>query len=272
MNSLITMQPYFVFGTDRFIQRKYFSEGISHLYTFKVNSQDRHDYMIIPDGCVNLLFGYDDDGMDAKLYGTVNRAQLFRPDREEYFGIRLYQEEFLTLLECTPDELLNGTADIKAVRYMKDYEQQLSEARSFEERTGIFLRFSHEAFRRASDHRDEIIKAVKERIIERSGNDSVSELAQYFSYSARYLNRLFQEKLGLSVKEFSEIVRLQHMLFRIKNNDFTTLTELAMDEGYYDQAHFTNKFREYVHISPMAYRRKVSDTGFRQKIVTVAGA
>jgi len=264
------MQPYFVFGTDKFVQHKYLSDGISHIYTFKADVSDRHDYMIIPDGCVNLLFGYNGGGMDAKLYGVMNHAQLFRPDKDEYFGIRAYPEEFFPMFDLAADELVNSMTDIRDVRYIRDYLLRFSEARSFDERTAVFLRFSHETLRKAPGRGNELIKSVKAYIIEHGGNDSVNDIAGYFSYSARYLNRLFDERLGLSVKEFSEIVRLQHILFRMKNDDFDTLTELALEEGYYDQAHFTKKFREYMNISPAACRRKINETGFRKKIVTVA--
>lgn len=269
MNSLLTMQPYFVFGTERFVQHKYFSEGISHLYSFTVKDEERHDYMIIPDGCVNLLFGYDENGMDAKLYGTVNRPQIFMPGKKEYFGIRLYQEEFRPMLECTSPEIMNGTADISAVSCLRDYEAELAEAGSFDERTRIFLHFIRKTIRSTEDHRDEMIKAVKARVIEMNGTETVNDIALYFSYSSRYLNLLFQEKLGLSVKEFCETVRLQHILFTMKDSGRKSLTDIAVNEGYYDQAHFTRSFGRYLGMSPAEYRKVMKDTDFVNKIVTV---
>ena len=72
--------------------------------------------------------------------------------------------------------------------------------------------------------------------------------------------------MALSAKEYSEIVRLQRILFRMKEKKYTTLTELAIEEGYYDQAHFTRKFREYMCMNPLEYVRQLRTTGFQDKI------
>ena len=52
----------------------------------------------------------------------------------------------------------------------------------------------------------------------------------------------------------------------MKEKKYTTLTELAIEEGYYDQAHFTRKFREYMCMNPLEYDRQLRATGFQDKI------
>lgn len=269
MKSLITMQPYFVFGTDKFIQYRCFNNGISHLYSFKTAERRETEYRIIPDGCINILFGYDQKEMSAGVYGTVRTPQTFCPDKEEYFGIRLYQNECTELMDCAPEDIVNGVADIGAVPSMKQVMKCLENCSNFEERRQNFMDFSKETFQFRLDNKEELTREIKNRIVAMDGREPVAEIARYFNYSARYINRLFQEKMGLSVKEFCEIVQMQSVLFRMKNRQYDTLTDLAVEEGYYDQAHFTRKFCQYTGMNPVAYKKMLEKTHFQEKIVEV---
>lgn len=267
--SLITMQPYFVFGTDQFIQYRCFRNGISHMYAFKADPEAEAGNLIIPDGCINILFGYDEKGMDAKVYGTMRSPQVFVPGKREYFGIRLYQDEFMSLMNCSPEEIAGSAADLDSIPMIRSYRQQLSMAGNFTQRVQVLQSFMEKELPCSPDHKEELLQQIKSSILENGGRESVGEIEAQFHYSARYINRIFQEKMALSVKEYSEIVHLQRILFRIKEHSYTSLTDLAMEEGYYDQAHFTRKFREYTHMTPLEYGRKMLTTCFKEKIIEI---
>jgi len=267
--SLITMQPYFVFGTDQFIQYRCFRNGISHMYAFKADPEAEAGNLIIPDGCINILFGYDETGMDAKVYGTMRSPQVFVPGKREYFGIRLYQDEFMSLMNCSPEEIAGSAADLDSIPMIRSYRQQLSMAGNFTQRVQVLQSFMEKELPCSPDHKEELLQQIKSSILENGGRESVGEIEAQFHYSARYINRIFQEKMALSVKEYSEIVHLQRILFRIKEHSYTSLTDLAMEEGYYDQAHFTRKFREYTHMTPLEYGRKMLTTCFKEKIIEI---
>ena len=264
--NLLTMQPYFVFGTEKFIQYRCFHNGISHLYAFGVSQEKNRSCMIIPDGCVNVLFGYDENGMSAKVYVTARSPQIFTPDKKEYFGIRIYQDEFASRMRCAPQEIADATADIDAIPVIKAYRDQLSEAKSFEKRVKILNAFTGNSDPIFPEPKEVLLQGMKSYIAEKQGMESISEIAEEFHFSKRYINHIFQEKMALSAKEYSEIVRFQRILFRIKEKKYTTLTDLAIEEGYYDQAHFTRNFRENMCMNPLEYVRQLRATGFQDKI------
>jgi AraC-like DNA-binding protein len=57
----------------------------------------------------------------------------------------------------------------------------------------------------------------------------------------------------MSPKQFSKISRLQAALKLIGQGAFNNLTDLALEAGYYDQAHFIKDFREFTGVSPKQF-------------------
>jgi AraC-like DNA-binding protein len=57
----------------------------------------------------------------------------------------------------------------------------------------------------------------------------------------------------MSPKQLSRVVRLQATLKMLEQNKFSTLTSLAHENGYYDQAHFIKDFKEFTGMSPKSF-------------------
>jgi AraC-like DNA-binding protein len=64
--------------------------------------------------------------------------------------------------------------------------------------------------------------------------------------------------VGVSPKWVLQRYRLQEAAERMASGEATDPAELALDLGYFDQAHFGNDFRRYVGIPPAAYAAMVA--------------
>jgi AraC-like DNA-binding protein len=82
---------------------------------------------------------------------------------------------------------------------------------------------------------------------------SVADVAAQHGVSVRTLQRLFRTHVGVSPKWVLQRYRLHEAAERIAAGEVTDLASLALDLGYFDQAHFGNDFRRYVGASPSAY-------------------
>ena len=60
--------------------------------------------------------------------------------------------------------------------------------------------------------------------------------------------------MGASPKKFASIVRLKNLLQQYPNTG--SLTELAYEAGFYDQAHFIKEFKAFTGDTPENYFRK----------------
>lgn len=95
-----------------------------------------------------------------------------------------------------------------------------------------------------------------ENIARKSLNVNAKEIALNLGFSERQITRYFNRYVGLGVKKYSKIVRLNHVLEEFNSNN---LTQLASDYEYFDQAHFNHVFREICGKSPSRYIENMSD-------------
>ena len=92
-----------------------------------------------------------------------------------------------------------------------------------------------------------IVEGVKTLGAE-TGVTSISSLASDLEISRRHLIRRFKSNIGLSPKEFANIVRFQSALNRLisEGDTHTTIAEC----GYYDQPHFIKDIKRYTGHTP----------------------
>ncbi len=88
-------------------------------------------------------------------------------------------------------------------------------------------------------------------IREHKGNISMNTVAGEFGRSGRYLETIFKDTLGISPKTYAGIIRIRSLIERLQTNDSKMrLTTMALDQGFYDQAHFIKSFKTMVRVSP----------------------
>jgi len=84
---------------------------------------------------------------------------------------------------------------------------------------------------------------------------TVAELAARHGVSPRTLQRRFAELVGVSPKWVLQRYRLHVAAERIAAGEVTDHASLALELGYFDQAHFTRAFTAQIGRSPGAYAR-----------------
>lgn len=88
---------------------------------------------------------------------------------------------------------------------------------------------------------------------------SPESLAGETGYSSRHLTRLFRERCGLSPKGLQRILRVNTAARLMRKPGEVSLTHLAQELGYFDQAHFIHDFRSVCGVTPGTYRAELSD-------------
>ncbi|MCD0471465.1 helix-turn-helix transcriptional regulator [Flavobacterium sp. JAS] len=92
-------------------------------------------------------------------------------------------------------------------------------------------------------------------------------LAQQSGLSERYIQKLYLSNIGISPVAFTSVLRFNKSLQLVLNTT-QSLTEIAYDCGYYDQAHFIKEFRKFTGITPSASRNSLikNGTDFQQAV------
>jgi AraC-like DNA-binding protein len=79
----------------------------------------------------------------------------------------------------------------------------------------------------------------------------IGELAAELGWSRRHLAVRFREELGMAPKALARLLRFERAVKRLRAGD--ELADLALDAGYYDQAHFNRDFRAFAGTTPTQY-------------------
>lgn len=85
---------------------------------------------------------------------------------------------------------------------------------------------------------------------------SLSAIARDVGVHPAYLARTFRKKYHCTVGEYVRRLRLDFAVRELSDSE-KSLAEIASGAGFYDQSHFTNAFRNQLHMTPSEFRSQV---------------
>ncbi|MEU0464555.1 AraC family transcriptional regulator [Amycolatopsis sp. NPDC006131] len=132
----------------------------------------------------------------------------------------------------------------------KHLAEQLAEAPTWADRFGIL----DDAFRGAlADRRParEVGWAWR-RLTAAGGLIRVEDLAAEVGWSRRHFAERFRRELGLPPKQAARVLRFERAISRLREAP-TDLATLAVDCGFYDQAHLSNEWRALAGCTPRTW-------------------
>ena len=94
-----------------------------------------------------------------------------------------------------------------------------------------------------------------ERILAQPDIKTVDDLVIRAGIGKRSIQRIFNEYVGVSPKWTIRRYRLHEVIEKVNSGGRPAWAELALELGYFDQAHFINDFRSIVGYSPTQYQR-----------------
>lgn len=109
-------------------------------------------------------------------------------------------------------------------------------------------------FQPSSVHRERAM-AVRRILAERySEAITLPDLAREVCTTPAHLSRTFRREIGIPVYRYLRRLRLRLALERLAGGE-KSITDLALDLGFFDHSHFTNAFQQEFGTSPSAFRR-----------------
>jgi AraC-like DNA-binding protein len=88
------------------------------------------------------------------------------------------------------------------------------------------------------------------RIVDSGGLVTIRSLVEETGWSQKHHIGEFREHIGLAPKMFARVMRFGQAVNRLRRRDHASLTELALDCGYYDQSHFDRDFHAFAGVTP----------------------
>ncbi len=222
---------------------------------------------IVPDGCMEMIFHYGDlyrqyfeDGTSiiqprSFIFGQITKFIEIAPTGVSgVVAARFLPDGLMPFLNIPVSALENRAVDLADIfgEKGKQLESTVITATNNQQRIELISSFLLSLL---ADPKtiDTITKTCVEVILASQGQLNVIELADKMNTNRRNLERKFTAAIGMSPKQLSRAVRLQATLKMLEQKKFGSLTSLAYENGYYDQAHFIKDFKEFTGISPKLF-------------------
>lgn len=183
---------------------------------------------------------------------TENHACIETGGFSEMFGVSVHAHAIPFFFGVPALQLSDQLLDMKELlhRDAAVLIDQLARGTGFADRVKIMSQYLLSRMNTASNQDLLMLNAIK-RIREMKGNVDIRSLANEFSLSQKQFERRFKEFSSFNPKLYSRIIRFESSLSASPR--YNSYTGLALEHGYYDQAHFINEFRKFSGFSPRKY-------------------
>jgi AraC-like DNA-binding protein len=218
---------------------------------------------VTPDACIELIFNFgaryvlQPDRMterempEAFLIGMQKKPLLFRSSGTvRIVATRFYAWGALPFV-ATQAQTPNNLA-IELGSEWHDLAEKLEpkvQSDDYEDAVACVEDFLISRLLTAAFDLKEIQIAAK-LLYHQKGRFRVAELADYCNLSTRQLQRRFQDVAGVPPKTLARTIRFDEIRNRLMFDTDTSLTDLAYEFGYSDQAHFSRDFKDFAGKTP----------------------
>lgn len=101
--------------------------------------------------------------------------------------------------------------------------------------------------------------AVSE-IIDHPNLGCLHKLSDEIGYSQKHFIDLFRQHVGVTPKQYLKIMRFQKAVDAIEKAKTIRWIHIALESGYYDQAHFIHEFKLFSEFTPSEYLKRKAAT------------
>ncbi len=89
------------------------------------------------------------------------------------------------------------------------------------------------------------------------GTTQIQRLAKDIDVSSKHLRSSFKDVVGISPKTHLQLLQLHQVVQALATRPNWSLTEIALQTGFYDQSHFIRKFRQFAGMTPSTFRKHI---------------
>ncbi|HKI79721.1 MAG TPA: AraC family transcriptional regulator [Ignavibacteriaceae bacterium] len=235
---------------------------------FELNGSPSYkSHRLLPVGCSEILFNLG----DVLLASTLNKENpeiscrqflvsgiktgfmdVNAPKKMRCIGIRFHVGGMKKLFDISPAELTNNDYELDLLisrSLASNIRERLAECKSTRERFDLLGRLIIK----------KIIQSEKENTSENIVKEildkpflPVRSLEKETGFSRQYLHRVFKESAGISIKKYQQLYRVSSVLKSL-NSKMDSFSGVAYSNGYFDQSHFINEFKQLTGYSPASY-------------------
>ncbi|HMO39923.1 MAG TPA: helix-turn-helix domain-containing protein [Saprospiraceae bacterium] len=232
-------------------------------------------YAILPSGKVEIIFPINPvkqikavkmssadnpvNSFPCFLSGLHTRPLKMTFERFHTFGIQMKPVAVKALFGMPLCEIrdyyIEGTLVFDTINRLED---KLYTIDNFTDRAKWFENFLLSKIDETPDLHNAIhLDATIKNFILEKRHGSAKSVLDVMGYSRTQTYRLFNEWFGLSAHSYQKLLQFISATESL-HNPALKLTDIAFENGFYDQSHFIRTFQEFAGMTPGEYRRQMT--------------
>ena len=212
---------------------------------------------ILPWGTVELVINLSDKPLEYSVISGPH-SKPFLIDRaleDELVGIHFKPGGAFPFLDMPYQDFLNqhvGVADVWGHTVTDRLISSIREAGSIDDKLDCLQVWLTETADKPIRHHSAVRDALRAFCAEPNVWSSES-IAAASNMSQRGFIRRFRDEVGVTPKLFCRVRRFHNVIQAIGQQGDVDWSDLALANGYFDQAHFNHEFREFCGFTPSKY-------------------
>jgi AraC-like DNA-binding protein len=241
------------------------SQYIRHYWILEADeSEGEVSERVIPTGNIELMFHYKKPFI-VKSKGEVreqprviisgissNYSDVTTRGESGVIAVKFFPYGACNFFNFPLHEIENLSINLNDVYsgHIRLVEEQIQEAKTLNERIFIVEKFLLEFFTPVYNDDILFIKRGVSLINQYKGQINPTHLSSLLAITGKSLERKFSAFLGKTPKQFIKIIRFQEVIRSLSYTGKKSLTEVAYENGYYDQSHFIKDFKSLSGYTP----------------------
>lgn len=233
------------------------------MLNFCSSSGSSHFQRIIPSGCPELLFYLRNEPVYHRNGKTESANAYLCGQQTDFYDVEVNGVNEMVSVVLQPwglrsffdfpaVELWNQSVPLKLI--IRDeaaqLEDRLSASKTTAERIRIIETWLLSRINVKYSYSIRRVSAAMSGMSKVDGLATVDQMASVSCLSRKQMERVFTDVVGLLPKRYLRIIRLQRSLHHFQEKPNLSITEVAIDSGYYDQSHMIDEYKKFTGYTP----------------------
>jgi AraC-like DNA-binding protein len=229
---------------------KSLTDFVKRFWKFSNPTAEKKQYTILPDGYFDLVVKITNNVIDSiSLFGLCTKElEVIIPENTTVFGICLKPLATEYILKQNIAETINSEKDLQNDFWninnipfgnFQIWTEVITNQMLSELKNGKTI-----------DNRKQNMFNF---LFQTNGSISIQELSDKVFWNSRQINRYFNDRFGLSLKSYCNILRCFASYAQIREGD------LFPNDDFYDQSHFIKEIRKHTGVNPTELHQNKND-------------
>jgi AraC-like DNA-binding protein len=252
------------------VPRPPLSQFVNLLWLYEGYTQRHAKERVLPSGEMQIVINLLEDRSCVYDRDDTNRCQSFRGSllsgahskyividtamQSSIAGVHFRPGGAFPFLRMPAGELCDTTVSLDTLwgSAAVDLRDRLLEAPTHKRRFEILERVLLLELARGFD-RQAAVRFALRRFMGAPQVSSISNITDQIGLSPKRFIQVFRDETGFTPKKFCRIRRFQQALDRMQGRRRVEWSHVALDCGYFDQAHFIHDFQAFSGLNPSSY-------------------